>query len=253
MGTTSIPGVISRCWLAITESETGNFPEAIQLAHEAVRLAPADQPFSRYPALWGLGHALLRRGDFAQAASALEEGLEIGRVWNITNWYPLCAVTLGHVHTLAGRHAEGLTLIEDAVHRGSTRFHHALRVAWLGEAHLQAGRVNEARARAAEALADAVSRGERGTQAWTLRLLAEIAMHPTVSLADEALRSYRQALELAAELGMRPLVAHCHLGLTRLYRRTGDQGKADEHLALATTMCREMGVSGWTEKVRAIP
>ena len=32
---------------------------------------------------------------------------------------------------------------------------------------------------------------------------------------------YRQALALADELGMRPLVAHCHLGLGKLYRRTG--------------------------------
>ena len=239
----------------MTESETGNFSEAIRLAHEAVGLASADQPFSRYPALWGLGHVLLRRGDLDQAAAALEEGLEIGRASNIVNWYPVCAATLGHVLTLAGRHAEGLTLLEDAAHRGSIpqiRLHHALRIAWLGEAHLHAGRLDQARTRAEEALEHAVSRGERGTQAWTLRLLAEITMHPTASGAEEALDFYRQALELAGQLGMRPLVAHCHLGLTRLHRRTGDQAKAGEHLAVATAMCREMGVSGWAEKVGAV-
>ena len=37
---------------------------------------------------------------------------------------------------------------------------------------------------------------------------------------------YREALALATELGMRPLVAHCHLGLGKLYRRTGDGAKA---------------------------
>jgi hypothetical protein len=46
---------------------------------------------------------------------------------------------------------------------------------------------------------------------------------------------------------MRPLVAHCHLGLTKLYRRTGDQAKVEEHLAAATAMCREMGVSFWLD------
>jgi hypothetical protein len=41
---------------------------------------------------------------------------------------------------------------------------------------------------------------------------------------------------------MRPLVAHCHLGLGKLYRRTGDRSKAQEHLTTATTMYREMGM-----------
>jgi hypothetical protein len=64
---------------------------------------------------------------------------------------------------------------------------------------------------------------------------------------------YRQALVLAEELGMRPLVAHCHLGLGRLYRRTGDHAKAEEHLATATVMYREMGMTFWLEKADAEP
>ena len=50
---------------------------------------------------------------------------------------------------------------------------------------------------------------------------------------------------------MRPLVAHCHLGLGKLYRRTGDRAKAEEHLATATTMYREMGMRFWLEKAEA--
>jgi len=42
------------------------------------------------------------------------------------------------------------------------------------------------------------------------------------------------------ELGMRPLVAHCHLGLGKLYRRKGKRDQAQEHLTTATTMYREM-------------
>jgi hypothetical protein len=53
---------------------------------------------------------------------------------------------------------------------------------------------------------------------------------------------------LAQELRMRPLAAHCHAGLGRLYRRTGDQTKAHEHLTTATTMYREMGMDFWLEK-----
>ena len=53
---------------------------------------------------------------------------------------------------------------------------------------------------------------------------------------------------LAVGLGMRPLVAHCHLGLGKLYRRTGKREQAREHLMTATTMYREMDMRFWLEQ-----
>jgi len=50
---------------------------------------------------------------------------------------------------------------------------------------------------------------------------------------------------------MRPLVAHCHLGLRKLYRRTGKREQAQEHLASATAMYREMDMRFWLEKAEA--
>jgi hypothetical protein len=47
---------------------------------------------------------------------------------------------------------------------------------------------------------------------------------------------------------MRPLAAHCHLGFGELYRRTGYWARAQEHLATATTMYREMGMTFWLAK-----
>ena len=44
--------------------------------------------------------------------------------------------------------------------------------------------------------------------------------------------------------GRRPLIARCHLGL----RRTGRRNQALEHLATASTMCREMGTTYWLEQ-----
>jgi len=63
-----------------------------------------------------------------------------------------------------------------------------------------------------------------------------------------ARESFEQAMALAEELGMRPLVAHCHLGLGKLYRRTGKREQAQEHLTTATTMYREMDMRFWLEK-----
>ena len=56
---------------------------------------------------------------------------------------------------------------------------------------------------------------------------------------------------VAAELGMRPLVAHCHLGLGKLYRRTGKREEAKEHLTTATTLYREMDMRFWLAQAEA--
>ena len=50
---------------------------------------------------------------------------------------------------------------------------------------------------------------------------------------------------------MRPLVAHCHLGLGKLYRRTGSREQAHEHLTTATTMYREMDMRFWLPEAEA--
>ncbi len=84
-----------------------------------------------------------------------------------------------------------------------------------------------------------------------LRLLGEIAVHREPPDIANAEACYRQALALAEPRGMRPLVAHCHLGLGKLYRRTGKLQEAQEHLTTATTMYREMEMTYWLEKVEA--
>jgi hypothetical protein len=118
---------------------------------------------------------------------------------------------------------------------------------------LAAGRVDEARVAATRALDLARERGEQGHEAWALRLLGEIAAQPRATAADEAESHYRQGLALAERLDMRPLVAHCHLGLGTFYRRGGDPATGQEHLITAATMYREMGMTLWLEKADAAP
>ncbi len=50
---------------------------------------------------------------------------------------------------------------------------------------------------------------------------------------------------------MRPPVAHCHLGLSKLSRRMGQREQAREHLAAATAMHREMDMRFWLEQAEA--
>jgi tetratricopeptide (TPR) repeat protein len=122
----------------------------------------------------------------------------------------------------------------------------------LSEAYLLAGQVEDARACADRALTLTRKRGERGHEAWALRLLGEIAAHadpPDVKTAEE---HYRQALARADELGMRPLIAHCHLGLGKLYRRLGKREPAQERLTTAATLYREMDMRFWLAKAEEL-
>jgi tetratricopeptide (TPR) repeat protein len=118
-------------------------------------------------------------------------------------------------------------------------------------AYLSAGRVEEALRLARQGLDLSRAGKQRGCEAATLHILGEIQarQHPPGTVGAE--ESYRQALVLATELGMRPLVAHCHLGLGKLYRRTGQHQQAHEHLATATTMYREMDMRFWLEQAEA--
>ena len=84
-----------------------------------------------------------------------------------------------------------------------------------------------------------------------MRLLGEIAVRETQPDLNEAEVRYREALALAEELGMRPLQAHCHLGLGKLYRRVERIEEAQQELAVAVAMLREMGMTFWLPEAEA--
>jgi hypothetical protein len=99
-----------------------------------------------------------------------------------------------------------------------------------------------------DAIALARRHGERGNEAEALRILGECATAGAAAEGATARVSLEHALALAAELEMRPLVAHCHLGLGKLYRRACKRQEAHEHLTTATTMYRQMDMRFWLEQ-----
>ena len=121
----------------------------------------------------------------------------------------------------------------------------------LGEAHMLAGHLEEAHTLTDRALAHAREHQERGNQAYALRLLGEIATRrepPEIALAET---HYRQALTLAAELGMRPLQAHCHRGFGTLYATTGQWEQARSELMTAMSMYQAMDMTFWLPETEA--
>jgi hypothetical protein len=111
------------------------------------------------------------------------------------------------------------------------------------------GRLDDARRWGERAVES--SQKDGASAAWAFHLLGDIATHPDRFDAERGEAHSRQALALAEPRGMRPLVAHCHHGLRKLYSRTGKRREAQEHLTTATSMYREMDMRFWLEQAES--
>jgi class 3 adenylate cyclase/tetratricopeptide (TPR) repeat protein len=251
----SLRSVVSRTWLVWSFAELGAFAEGIAHGQEALRIAEAvDRPDSLINAFSGLSVLYLRQGHFRQAIPLLERAFDLYQTWYIPLLFPLVASALGTAYALSGQVSEALPLLEGAVdHAASLKMmdFQAHRLTCLGEAYVSAGRLEDATAigRCALDLADA-SR-ERGWKAYALRLLGDIAAQQDSSAVASALTLYQQAGALAAELGMRPLQAHCHLGLGKLHLRVGQHAQARAELSAAIALYRAMAMTFWLPQAEA--
>jgi class 3 adenylate cyclase/tetratricopeptide (TPR) repeat protein len=245
-GLAGFPVVMSRMFWGIALAERGEFDRAITEGQEGVRLAEAlDHPYSLACALWGLGRPYADKGDLDQAIRFTERGLRLSTERHLPQIWPQVADQLGYAYTLSGRLVEGLSMLEEALtaleSMGMFQYRTPL-LAHLGEAYLLAGRLEDALTIAKRGLALSRERGHRASEAWTLRLFGEIASHPDRPDVARAEAHYQAAMMLASDLGMRPLLAHCHLGLGRLHERARHRDKAQSSLSAAIALYRELGM-----------
>jgi tetratricopeptide (TPR) repeat protein len=254
-GMTGLPSVMSQTMLVSCLADLGAFDEGTTRGEEAVRMAEAgDHPFSLTQAYFALGSLYLRKGDLSKAIPVLERGLERCQIANIRTWFSTVAATLGYAYTLAGRVVEALPLLQQVAAQDTSRgisAAHARWVAYLSEAYLLTGRMDEAMDLARSALAFAHDLKAGGNEAYALRLLGEIHAHRNPVAVEAAEAAYRQALALAEALGMRPLLAHCHLGLGALYTKVGRLAQARAALSTAIELFQAMEMTFWLPRAEA--
>jgi DNA-binding NtrC family response regulator/tetratricopeptide (TPR) repeat protein len=251
-GMTGLPAVIASGLAGRCLFELGEFAAAGDHLRRATTLAEAvDEPYSRAMAYVHVAdmHARLGEGDealaLAERARALAEA--VGVSFLALPW------VLGAAWRLKGRAAESAALLERAREdeRAALGTPRPRTLLGLAETHLALDRLDEAARVGAEGLELARVHGARDQVGRALHLLGVVAARRTPPAAEEAEARYREAVGVAEALGMRPLVAHCHLGLGTLYRRTGDRAKAQEHLTTATAMYREMDMGFWLAQAEA--
>jgi tetratricopeptide (TPR) repeat protein len=240
-------------WLAIALAYRGGFDEAVDVGQYPVTLSEqVGSPVSIITARYGLAFAHLYRGEFTSAIELLQPTLELCESLAIGMWIPPYAACLGYAFALRGQLGNARTMLRYALDLAPTRNRvlEATWLAWLGELQLLCGDVREAATTARASLDLARSRGERGNEALALKLHGDVAAAERESAVDSG-NAYRAALALAEPLEARPLLAHCHTGLARLYGNTEKREQAKQHLETATTMYRDMGMTYWLEKAGA--
>jgi tetratricopeptide (TPR) repeat protein len=245
----------SQAWLAVTLGTLGAFAEGRRHGEEALRLATMEGRGATPIIAHGcLGHLYLTKGDLEQAIRVFDQGLTLCRTSGHQAWLRLITTDMGSAYALQGRLAEGRALLEEAisemVRTGGPRGY-ACQVAWLSEVCRLAGRGEEAWQHAHQALDLARQQKARGDEARALRQLGVVQAHADPPDAEQAEASYRQALALAQELGMRPLQAHCHRGLGTLYTATGQWEQARTALSTAIALYRDMDMTFWLPQTEA--
>jgi len=243
-----------RARLATILGALGAFAEGRCHGEEALRLATlAGQGQTPIIAHGSLGMLYLAKGDLEHATRVLDQGLALCRTSGERTWLRQIAATLGSAYALQGRLVEGRALLEEGISesiRTGTLQGQAYRVAWLSEVCRLAGRGEEAWQYARQALDLARQQKTRGHEALALHQLGVLHAHADPPDAAQAETHYQQAL--ADELGMRPLVAHCHRGLGTLYATTGKAEQARAALSTAVAMYRAMEMTFWLPEVEAM-
>jgi tetratricopeptide (TPR) repeat protein len=246
--------VHSRANLASCHAELGTFTEGSAFGEEGLRIAEAvAHPGSLMWAYYGIGLLALRQGDLPRALPLLERAVGLCQDADLPIFFPPMAAALGTAYTLGGRATAAVPLLKQALEQTMATEMigwQALCYLSLGEAQMLAGRLEEAQTLGQETLTLARAHLERGNQAYALRLLGDIAARREPPEIEQGEAYFQQALALAEELGMRPLQAHCHLGVGTLHVKTGQQ-QARTALSAAIDLYRAMDMTCWLPQAEA--
>jgi DNA-binding SARP family transcriptional activator len=252
LGRTLYPAANARAELARALADLGRFDAATAAIEEAIRIAESLQHTTTLlVARMDGGHVLICRGDWSRAIASLEASLRELRDAGHTGFASGAAGMLGYARAMTGHPGDGIPLIREAIAHAAQgrRTREALFTTYLAEALLLVRQGEEATTVAERALALSLERCERGTEARACYIRGEIAR--TEGDASTAERHYHDALALAGKLGMRPLVALCHLGLAGFGRQLSESHSHPEHLVTAMTMFGALGMSFWSDRAKA--
>ena len=247
----NLPSVSARTWLSWSLAERGEFELAVARGDEAVYIAEAvDHVVSRIYAYMALGIVHLRKGNFDLAIRNLERAYQMSDRANLRMARATVAGYLGRAYTLINQAARAIEILDEAVEAAAgmeLMVDQAMRLVHLGEAYLHTDQVKEATNVVQLALQNSLDYYQRGAGAWAHWLFGEINTRADNLGAAEC--HYRKAMALASQLGMAPLLAHCHFGLGKGYGLVSKNEQSQEHLLAAASVYRTLEMASWIREI----
>jgi class 3 adenylate cyclase/tetratricopeptide (TPR) repeat protein len=254
-GTALVLSVICRSHLVQCLAAVGRFAEGVCYGEQGLAIAEeVTHPASLIHINCSLASLFLFKGDFARAVPFLERSLALCHSANVPVYVPFVSARLGCAYMNSGRLTEAMPYlqagVQDSAAAGRVAFL-SLNTVWLSEGYLASGHFQNARASAEEAFSLARKHKERGHEAWTLKLLGDIFLLQDLPDSDKSEAYYRQALGLSEELGMRPLQAHCRVGIGKAYVKRRSVAQACAEVAAALELYRSMEMIFWAEQAES--
>jgi tetratricopeptide (TPR) repeat protein len=251
LGMANLPSVSARTWLAWSLAERGEFGLALERGDEGVYIAEAvDHLVSRIYAYMALGIVHLRKGNLDLAIQSLERAYQMAERADLRMARAMVAGYLGRAYTLSKQAGRAIEILKQAVEAAAAMrlmVDQAMRLVHLGDAYLHIDDLEQAISVAQAALQNSLDYDQRGAAAWAQWLLGEI--NTRADKSAEAESHYRNAMMLASELGMAPLLAHCHFSLGKGYSPASGNEHGREHLVAAADLYRSLEMPSWIREV----
>jgi predicted ATPase/class 3 adenylate cyclase len=248
LGLPMLPAAAARSVLAVSLAEMGDFDAAAAQASEAAnRAASSRQPDSIMWGNWSCGLVAMLRGAADEALGIFERLHELCRAHDLDAYTSRAMAGLGRAKARLGLVKEGLQLLETAVAMDASaepKTTRSFALNALAEALFLGGENERALAACDQAFQFAREHEERGAEAHACFLLGLIH---TVRTGDfETAAGYLQAAaSIASDCGLRPLLAHCHLGLAQLHRERGDPAEGRDCLERGRGMLTALAMKQW--------
>jgi tetratricopeptide (TPR) repeat protein len=234
--------------LAWSQSELGQFTEGAIHGEDAMRVAEElDNARAINTSCFSAAIVALRQGHVTRAIPLLEQSIQICRDTHLTIWLGLVTALMSYAYAQARQYEQARQLLADMPEPTDTIGFFAM--PYFVEATMLTGGLSYAYDVAIRSLDITRTQNARGDHAHLLRLLGDLTRRLGANDADQAEAPYRQALAIAEELGMRPLQAHCHLGLGTLYGEQDKRELARQELSKAQALYRDMEMTFWLPQV----
>jgi class 3 adenylate cyclase/tetratricopeptide (TPR) repeat protein len=253
-GMALLPSVYCRTIAALALAELGEFAQAITTATDGIAIAErAEHPHSIVSAYFSLGSVHGKQGHFEAALDALERARRLAEQVDLPTALIEFSTPLASAYANRGAIQDALAVLEAAVAQAVAvrhRMGHWIRTGGFAEAYLCDGRVDQALPLARQFFEITQMVGARGHEAWARRMVGLALARQEPAELDTAMTFLETARDLARQLEMRPLLAHCHFELARLHLRQGRPAEAARDDAEAEHLYADMGLARDWERVR---